>query len=316
VGGITNGIFAVKASQGFSADLRDALFRKVQTLSFANLDDLATGRLVTNLTNDATQVQRALHQLLRILIRAPLMLVGSLIMVIVTTPQLVCLPVVLLVVVFVGVLAIINRAHPLYTVVQEQLDALNAVIQENLAGVRVVKAFARGSQEIRRFGATNESLMDRTIHVARVIAVTRPFAMLAMNVGLVGVIWLGGVQVTVGGMQTGQIISFVNYLQRTLMSLIMVSMIVLKFSRAEASAERIAEVLDSEPTVRDKPDVLRDFASRGRVAFEHVTFSYDGDGSDPVLRDVDFVAEPGQTVALLGTTGSGKSSLVHLIPRF
>jgi ATP-binding cassette subfamily B protein len=316
VGGITNGIYAVKASQGFGADLRDALFRKVQTLSFANLDDLSTGRLVTNLTNDVTQVQRALHDLIRILVRAPMMLVGSLIMVIVTAPQLMYLPLVLLAVVFIGVLTIINRAYPLYSIVQERLDALNTVMQENLAGVRVVKAFVRGAYERRRFGLVNASLMDRTIHVVRVIAITRPFAMLAMNVGLVGVIWYGGVQVVAGTMHAGQIIAFVNYLQRTLMSLIMVSMIVLQISRAEASTERIAEVLDAEPTVRDRPDALRDFAPRGRVAFENVTFSYDGDGAAPVLKDVDFVAEPGQTLALLGSTGSGKSSLVHLIPRF
>ena len=316
VGGIINGIFAVRASQGFGADMREALFRKVQALSFANLDELETGRLVTNLTNDVTQVQLALYHMIRILIRAPLLLVGSLIMVVVTTPQLVYLPVALLVVVFIGLLAIINRAYPLYTVVQEKLDALNTVMQENLAGVRVVKAFVRGPHEKQRFGAANDSLMDKTIRVARVVAITMPFAMLAMNVGLVGVIWFGGIQVTVGGMQTGEIISFVNYLQRTLISLMMVSMIVLQVSRAEASARRIAEVLDSEPMVRNKPDALRDFAPRGRVAFEHVTFSYDGDGSDPVLKDIDFVAEPGQTVALLGTTGAGKSSLVRLIPRF
>jgi ATP-binding cassette subfamily B protein len=316
VGGMTNGIFAVKASQGFGADLREAIFRKVQTLSFANLDELETGQLVTNLTNDVTQVQLALHQMLRILIRAPLLLVGSLVMVVWTTPQLFYLPVVLLVVVLIGVLTIINRAYPLYTMVQERLDALNTVMQENLAGVRVVKAFVRGPHEIQRFGAANESLMDKTIHVARVIAVTRPFAMLAMNVGLVGVIWFGGVQVTMGGMQAGQIISFVNYLQRTLISLIMVSMIVLQVSRAEASARRIAEVLDSEPTVQNKSDALQDFAPQGRVAFERVTFSYDSDGSDPVLKDIDFVAKPGQMVALLGTTGAGKSSLVHLVPRF
>ena len=316
VGGITNGVFAAKASQGFGADLREALFRKVQTLSFANLDGLETGQLVTNLTNDVTQVQTALHQLLRILIRAPLLLVGSLVMVIVTTPQLVYLPLVLVVVVLIGVLLIINRAYPLFGVVQAKLDALNTVMQENLAGVRVVKAFVRGRHETERFGAANEGLMDKTIRVARLVAVAMPFVMLAMNLGLVGVIWFGGIQVTAGGMQTGEIISFTNYLMRTLISLMMVSMIVLQISRAEASVRRIAEVLDTEPTVQNKPDALRDFAAQGRVAFEHVTFSYDGDASDPVLKDIDFVAEPGQTVALLGTTGAGKSSLVHLIPRF
>jgi ATP-binding cassette subfamily B protein len=311
VGGMTNGIFAVKASQGFGADLRDALFRKVQTLSFANLDELSTGQLVTNLTNDVTQVQLALHQMLRILIRGPLLLV-----------------------VLIGVLLIINRAYPLYTIVQEKLDALNTVMQENLAGVRIVKAFVRRDHETQRFGAANEGLMGSTIRVARVIAVTMPFAMLAMNLGLVGVIWFGGIQVTIGGMQTGQIISFVNYLQRTLMSLLMVSMIGLQVSRAEASARRIAAVLDTEPAVRNRPDALQDHRFERRVTFDNVCFSYDGgtkleapssgelpsgdapECGQPVLRDVSFVAEPGETVALLGTTGAGKSSLVHLIPRF
>jgi ATP-binding cassette subfamily B multidrug efflux pump len=316
MGGITNGVFAVKASQGFGADLREALFRKVQTLSFANLDELETGQLVTNLTNDVMQVQTALHMLLRILVRAPLLLVGSLVMVILTTPQLVSLPLMLLVVVLIGVLLIINRAYPLFGIVQAKLDALNTVMQENLAGVRVVKAFVRSRHETQRFGVVNENLMDRTIRVARLVAITMPFVMLAMNLGLVGVIWFGGIQVTMGRMQTGEIISFTNYLARTLISLMIISMIVLQISRAEASARRIAEVLDTEPTVQNKPDALRDFAAQGRVAFEHVTFSYDGDASEPVLKDVDFVAEPGQTVALLGTTGAGKSSLVHLIPRF
>ncbi len=316
VGGISNGFFAVKASQGFGADLREALFRKVQTLSFANLDELETGRLVTNLTNDVTQVQLALHQLLRILIRAPLLLIGSIIMVVLTTPQLLWLPLVLLVVVFIGVLLIVNRAYPLFGIVQKTLDALNTVMQENLAGVRVVKAFVRRQHEMQRFGTVNEDLMDQTIRVARVIAITMPFAMIAMNLGLVGVLWFGGVQVTAGGMQTGEIISFVNYLQRTLISLIMVSMIVLHISRAHASTQRIAEVLDTEPVVQNKPDAVQDRQFLGRVAFEKVCFNYDDHCGDPVLKDLDFVAEPGQTVALLGTTGAGKSSLVHLIPRF
>jgi len=243
-------------------------------------------------------------------------LIGSLVMVVLTTPQLMSLPLVLLVVVLIGVLLIINKAYPLYSVVQERLDALNTVMQENLAGVRVVKAFVRSHHEKQRFGATNEDLMDQTTRVARVIAVTMPFVMLAMNVGLAAVIWSGGIQVAAGGMQTGEIISFANYLMRTLMSLMIVSMIVLQISRAEASAQRIAEVLDAEPSVQNKPKALRDRQFQGCVAFENVRFSYDSNGGDPVLKDVDFVAGPGQTVALLGTTGAGKSSLVHLIPRF
>ncbi len=316
VGGMTNGIFAVKAAQGFAADLREALFRKVQSLSFANLDKLGTGKLVTNLTNDVTQVQMALYMMLRILVRAPLLLVGSLIMVVLTTPQLVWLPLALLGVVLAGVLLIIRRGYPLFRVVQEKLDALNSVMQENLAGVRVVKAFVRADHEKMRFRAANEDLMAQTIRVVRVIAVAMPFAMLAMNLGLVGVIWFGGLQVTMGQMSTGQIISFINYLQRTLIGLLMTSIIILQISRAEASAQRIGAVLETEPTVQNRPDAVRHHRFQGRVAFERVCFSYDKSCGDPVLNQVDFVAEPGQTVALLGATGAGKSSLVHLIPRF
>ena len=213
-------------------------------------------------------------------------------------------------------LLIIRRAYPLFRVVQETLDALNAVMQENLAGVRVVKAFVRADHEKARFHTANEDLMEKTIRVVRVVAVTMPFAMLAMNLGLVGVIWFGGLQVTAGGMTTGEIISFTNYLQRTLISLMMVSMIVLQVSRAEASARRIGEVLETEPAVQNRPDAIREHHFQGRVAFDQVCFGYESHCGDPVLNQVDFVAEPGQTVALLGSTGAGKSSLVHLIPRF
>jgi ATP-binding cassette subfamily B multidrug efflux pump len=316
VGGMSNGVFAVKTVQGFGADLREALFRKVQALSFGNLDDLETGQLITRLTNDVTQVQEAVHILLRILIRAPLLLVGSLVMAIVTSPQLAFLPLVLLPVELVAVVWIVNKATPMYSQVQEKLDTLNQVMQENLAGVRVVKAFVRARHEQTRFEATNADLVDQTIRVARTVVVTMPFMMLTLNLGVVGVLWFGGVQVSQGAMQVGQIIAFVNYLLTTLFSLMMVSMLVIQVARAKASADRIEEVLESGPVVRNRPAAVRDFAPQGRVAFEGVTFSYDGDGSAPVLKDVSFVAEPGQTVALLGTTGAGKSSLVYLIPRF
>ncbi|MFP3896365.1 MAG: ABC transporter ATP-binding protein [Anaerolineales bacterium] len=329
VGGITNGIFAAKASQGFGADLREALFRQVQMFSFGNLDEFGTGQLTTRLTNDVTQVQTAVYQLLRILVRAPLMLVGSLAMIIVTTPQLTFIPIILMVIVSIGVLLVINKAYPLFRVVQKKLDHLNSVMQENLAGVRVIKAFVRGDHEKRRFTTVNEDLMMQTIHVARVVAVAMPFVMLIMNVGVVGVIWFGGLQVTMGNMGAGAIISFTSYLIRTLMSLVMVSMIVLQVARAQASAERIAEVLATDPDVQNNPGTLQDFWPEGRVVFEDVQFGYNGtrpatappeDGSsgngDAVLKDISFEAEPGQMVALLGTTGAGKSSLVHLIPRF
>ncbi|NLE43231.1 MAG: ABC transporter ATP-binding protein [Chloroflexi bacterium] len=316
-GGASNGVFAVKTVQAFGADLREALFQKVQTLSFSNLDDLETGQLITRLTNDVTQVQEALQTLLRILIRAPLLLIGSLVMAIVTSPQLVFLPLVLMPLELVIVVLIVRRATPMFGRVQDQLDALNEVMQENLAGVRVVKAFVRGAYEEARFGRTNDELMARTIKVARTIVLAMPFMMITLNLGIAGVLWFGGVNVTQGNMEVGQIVAFANYLLTTLFSLVMVSMLVVQVARAEASAVRIDEVLESEAAIQDRPDALTELSPRGYVAFQSVTFSYNGgsDG-DAVLKGVNLVAEPGQTVAILGSTGSGKSSLVHLLPRF
>ena len=316
IGGIGCTVYTFKASLGFSADLRAALFRKVQTFSFRNLDQFDTGQLITRMTNDVTQMQEAVGALLRIMVRAPLLMIGSLIMAILTAAQLAFIPLLLIPVVLLGVWWIISRAYPLYGEVQTRLDTLNTVMQENLAGVRVVKAFVRAGKEIERFGKANMSLTDQLIKVARVTAVTMPMMMSIMNVGIAGVLWFGGNQVQTGGMHLGQIIAFVNYLQQTLMSLLMVSMLVLQVSRAAASAQRIEKVMGSAPDVQDKPTAQTETTPRGRVAFEKVTFSYDGHAGDPVLKEISFVAEPGQTVALLGSTGAGKSSLVNLIPRF
>jgi len=223
---------------------------------------------------------------------------------------------VLILVEVIVVMLVVRRATPLFTQMQTRLDALNEVMQENLAGVRLVKAFARADHEQERFGGANERLAWQAITAMRTSASMFPFMMITVNLGVVGVLWFGGVEVTRGTMQVGQIIAFVNYLLTTLFSLMMVSQLVIQFARAGASANRIAEVLDSEPWVQDRPDALRELTPRGRVAFEDVTFGYDGNGSEAVLRGISFVAEPGETVALLGTTGAGKSSLVHLIPRF
>jgi ATP-binding cassette subfamily B protein len=316
LGGMSNGIFAEMTVQGFSADLRQFLFRKVQTFSFGNLDELDTGQLITRLTNDVTQVQEAILMILRMLVRAPLLLIGSLVMAIVTSPQLAFLPLVLMPIELVAVLWVINRATPLYTIVQDRLDSLNEVMQENLAGVRVVKAFVRASHEESRFRGANENLTNQSIKAARTVAAMPSFMMMTMNMGIVSVLWFGGKQVMLGNMHIGQIIAFVNYLMTTLFSLMMVSQMVIQLARAEASAKRIQEVIDKEPEVQDKSEARRDLPKQGRVAFENVAFSYHGDGCDPVLKGVSFSAEPGQMIALLGTTGAGKSSLVNLIPRF
>jgi ATP-binding cassette subfamily B multidrug efflux pump len=322
VGGLGCTVFATLAAQGFGADLRHTLFRQVQSFSFGNLDDLETGQLVTRLTNDVTLVQQVVAMLLRMMVRSPLMLLGSLVMAILTSPKLAVLFLVLGPLVLGLVAWVISRAAPMFSLVQAKLDDLNTVMQENLAGVRVVKAFVRADHEIQRFKTTNNALMDQTVRAARIVVLAMPLMMLTVNLGVVGALWFGGLQVTVGSMQVGQIIAFVNYLMRTLMSLMMSSMLVMMTARAQASADRIQQVLENEPKIQNKPDAVSAFAPLGRVAFENVTFSYDNDGHDPVLgngklsQGISFVAEPGQTVAILGATGSGKSSLIYLIPRF
>ena len=316
MGGMSNGIFAEFAAQGFSADLREFLFRKVQTFSFGNLDELDTGQLITRLTNDVTQVQDAIVMILRILVRAPLLLIGSLVMAIITSPELAFLPLVLMPIELVAVIWIVNKATPMFTKVQERLDALNEVMQENLAGVRVVKAFVRADQEEKRFSEANNNLSNQAVAATRTVAFMPSFMMMTMNTGIIAVLWFGGGRVMAGSMQVGQIIAFVNYLMTTLFSLMMVSQLVIQLSRAEASAKRIQEVLEKEPDVQDRQNAQAFKGSGGQVTFENVSFSYNNNGGDPVLKGVSFKAESGQVVAILGTTGAGKSSLVHLIPRF
>jgi ATP-binding cassette subfamily B protein len=346
LGGVGCALFAVLAAQGFGADLRHALFGKVQSLSFGNLDKLETGALITRLTNDVTQVQEVVMILLRIMVRVPLLLVGSLVMAVLTSPKLALLFLPLIPLVLAALIWIIRKTYPIFRQLQQRLDTLNAVLHENLAGVRVVKAFARAGHESQRFGQANDRLMVQNVAAARLGAVTMPFMMLSLNVGVVAAVWIGGARVAAGEFQVGQVIAFINYLMQTLMSLMMVSMLIVRLSRAEASAQRIDEVLTSEPQVKAAPGARRSalgegggwpqrvtaagpscrarsaerlalpLPSRGRVAFENVRFSYNASDHDPVLKGITYTAEPGQPVALLGAPGAGKSSLVNLIPRF
>lgn len=316
VGGVGCTYFSVKASLGFGADLRSHLFRKVQSMSFGNLDELETGQLITRLTNDVTQIEQVVSMLLRIMIRAPLLLVGSLVLAITTSPDLAWLLLVLGPVVISILIFVVKKAFPMFSKVQEKLDNLNTVMQENLAGVRLIKVFVRDQHEIKRFRGVNEDLMSQTVLAMRTAGLTWPFMMLTLNLGVVGALWFGGQQVMGGSLKVGALVAFINYLGRTLMSMVFVSMLTMRIARAEASAERIEEVLDSEPEVQNRPRAVNTFKPRGDVEFSNVTFSYNGEDHDPVLKDVDFEAKPGQMVAILGATGSGKSSLIHLIPRF
>jgi ATP-binding cassette subfamily B multidrug efflux pump len=313
IGGVGCAIFAVRASHSAGADIRSALFRKIQSLSFGNLDRLSTGKLVTRLTNDVVQVQEAIMVLLRITIRAPFMLVGSIVMAVATSPRL-SLVFVAVIPLLAGVLlTMIRRGQDLFASVQDRLDDVNTVVQENLAGVRVVKAFVRGEHEKKRFTAANEALAMQTSTAMRLMAFIMPSSMLVLNMGIVAVLWLGGVGVSVGANTVGEIMAVSNYLLRTLFSVMMVGTLFVRLARALASANRIDGVFREEPDIPVADRVRRPDKVRGGVRFDHVSFAYNG---ELVLTDIDFTVKPGETVAVLGATGSGKSTLVQLIPRY
>ena len=314
---IGNTLFSVRVAMGVSADLRSALVRKVQSFSFGNLDRIQTGQLLVRATSDVNMVQMIAQMSLRILTRAPLWMIGSMVMLFVTSTQLALLMLALLPVIGCIIGVFLVKAGPLFLSIQRRLDWLNQVLQENLAGVRVVKAFARVDHENARFDRANSDLMVENIRVMQLVAALIPTMLLLVNLAVIGVIWFGGNQAVAGDFKVGEIMASINYMSFSLFPLMMLGGMIGPLSAADASAGRIWEVLDSAPAVQDRPQAQRLAAVTGRVAFENVCFSYDGaDCRDAVLKDVDLVAEPGQEVAILGATGSGKSSLVHLIPRF
>ena len=312
---IGNTILAACVSQNFAADLRAALFRQVQTFSFGNLDQLRTGKLIIRLTSDVNMIQMMLLMALRIMTRAPLLMLGSSVLLIVTSPRLSLIVAVFLPITIGFLRFFIKLAQPLFLRVQERLDSLNQVLQENLAGARVVKAFVRTNYENQRFALTNEALTVENVKVRRLMAVLPPTMFLILNLGMVAVIWFGGQEAITGDLTIGQIMAFTNYLLMTMFPLLLMGMLAARLPQATASAERIVEVLDSQPQVRERPNA-RTITAAGRVAFENVSFRYNLSGHEEVLTDINLVAEPGQTVALLGATGSGKSTLINLIPRF
>jgi len=314
---IANNLFSIQVGESVARDLREALFLKIQSFSFGNLDHINTGQLMVRLSSDTTDFQRMVQVSLRIGTRAPLLMIGSLILMFVTDSHLalMILPVLLatsLVIVF-----FVSRMGPLFLTVQKKLDRLNTVLQENIAGVRLVKAFVRADHENQRFADANEDFTDRNIRVMRFMATLFPAMSIFINIGMVIVIWAGGIQAIGGGVSVGQIVAFINYLQTTMGPLGIMVMLANVVAAATASAERINEVMDTVPQVQDVPNPLSLPDRRAkRIAFEGVNFHYNGTNQSLVLNGVDFIAEPGQTVAILGATGAGKSSITDLVPRF
>jgi len=315
--GLGCGYFAVRAAYGLGGDLRAALFRKVQSLSFGNLDNLETGALITRLTSDVNKIQEMVMMMMRGMVRMPLLMLGSLVMAAVISPRLGLIFIVILPALTIALIMIIRKTFPLYRQVQEGLDGVNTVMQENLAGVRVVKAFARTEYESRRFALANNILVQRMTDAVRMSSRTTPVMMLTLNVGVVAALWIGVGEVQMAGMRVGELVAFINYLGQAVITLMMFSTLTIQISTAQASAKRVLELLESEPILMSPGHEIK-FASRpsGKVVFDNVSFNYSPANPDLVLKNISFEAEPGQTVAILGATGSGKSTLVQLIPRF
>ena len=314
---IGNNLFSVQVGEGFGRDLRETLFVKIQSFSSGNLDRLQTGQLMVRLTSDITMMQRIIRVSIRIGTRAPLLMIGSIILMISTSPRLALAIFPLLIVMGAVIVWFISRTQPLYLVVQQKLDALNTVLQENIAGVRVVKAFNRAEHETDRFGGTNLDFTDQNIRVMQFMAFLMPGLGFLINLGIVIIIWVGGAQAIGGSLSLGEIVAFTNYLLTTMTPLVIMSNLAQVLSAANASAGRINLVLETEAEINDLPQAAElPVDSPGRVVFEQVCFSYNGDCSEPVLADINLIAEPGETVAILGSTGSGKTTLVNLIPRF
>lgn len=312
-----NNYYSIQVGESTARDIREALFLKIQSFSFGNLDHLNTGQLMVRLSSDTTAFQRMVQVLLRIGTRAPLLMLGSLILMFVTDSRLALMVMPVLLVTFIMLVVFVSRMGPLFILVLRRLDRLNMVLQENIAGVRLVKAFVRADFENERFADVNEDYTNQNIRVMRFMATLFPMMGMLVNIGMVIVIWAGGIQSIRGGVSIGQIVAFINYLQTTMGPLGILVMVANVVAAGTASTERVNEVLETVPEVQDAPET-RSLPEGGaqRIRFEGVNFHYNGTNDASVLRGVDLAAEPGQTVAILGATGAGKSSIVNLVPRF
>ena len=318
VGGILGAYFSAKASISFTSDMRNDLFRKVQQFSFENIDDYSTGSLVTRLTNDVQQVQNVLMMGLRMALRAPGMFLGALIMAFMMNRQLAVIILIVIPLLLAAILLILKTAFPRFGEMQRRLDRLNSGIQESLTNVRVVKSFVREDHEIEKFSKLNDDLKESSLRALRIVIATMPVMMFAMNVTTLAVVWYGGNIIIAGKMPVGDLTAFTTYIVQILMSLMMLSMVFLQSSRASASMKRINEIFDTEIGLNDDHAKNKDKkVTEGCVEFKNVSFGYSGENGrkDLVLEGISFTAEPGQTIGIIGSTGSGKTSLVQLIPR-
>ncbi len=312
IGGAGCTVFSSTASMHFAADLRKKVFDKVQSFSFQNLDMFKGGSLITRMTADIVQLQMFVMMVLRS-IRSPLLTIGSVIMAFTISFKLALIFAVTIPILFIILFLLIRKAFPTYNIVQQKLDKVNTVLQENLMGIRVVKAFVRSDFENKRFGQANEDYTKNAVKAARIVSFNMPVLMLILNFSLVVILWFGAHQSWNGSLQVGDLIAFINYVTQVLFAVMMIGMMMITISRSKVSADRIQEVLHTDSNLVDDKYAAHQAIAKGEVVFDNVSFSFDG--QNEVLKDISLVAKPGQTVAILGATGSGKSTMVQLIPR-
>ncbi|ERI91789.1 ABC transporter, ATP-binding protein [Clostridiales bacterium oral taxon 876 str. F0540] len=304
-----------RTATGFANDLRRNIFTKAESFSLHEFDKVGTSSMITRTTNDVTQIQQVTVMMLRMMIYAPIMAVGGLIMAISKDKQLtwvlaVSIPLLGLVIFFVA-----KKAIPLFKLMQKKIDKINLVLRENLTGIRVIRAFNRQQDEKVRFEEASIDLTNTAIKVNKMMAVVMPIMMIIMNLTSVSIIWFGGIRIDNGDMQVGDMMAFIQYAMQIMFSFLMLAMMFVLIPRAEASAERINEVLDMEPEIVDPKSADKADKQSGYVEFKNVYFSYPG-AEQPAIEDISFSAKPGETTAIIGGTGSGKSTLISLIPRF
>ncbi len=312
---IIGSFFAARVAVGFGKIIRAQLFNRVEQFSLHEFDSVSTASLITRTTNDTTQVQQVWVIILGIMITAPMMIIGGIILALAQDVGLSWILLVIMPILVGAIVVIFSRAIPLFRLVQVKLDKLNLVLDEGLTGVRVIRAFDRMKYEEGRFDEANLDLTDVSIRVNRIIAWLMPLMMFVLNVSGIAIVWFGSIRVDNGDMQIGSMIAFLQYAMQILFGLLMVSMMFVMLPRAAASADRINEVLAVEPEINDPEQVKQASAEHGYVEFQDVTFSYPG-AEVPALNNISFSARPGQVTAIIGGTGSGKSTLVSLIPRF
>ncbi len=315
IGAVGRNILSSVVSQHFAADLRMDLYKKIQTLSYAAARRFDTGSLVTRLTNDVTQLVNFANGLMRIFAKAPILCAGSIIMAILLDPPAGLVLVAVVPCVAVIILIEIRRGYPLFSRVQSAVDALNEKIRTYLQTIRVVKAFNRFKEEKGRFEEKNTGLCKAQAHAMKTMALFSPSVLMVVNLGIVVVLWMGGLRVNSGALEVGKVIAFLNYMTQISFALTTVFMVFVRFVRARASAERVGEVMNAEDTMKEPVSPIS-LKKKTSLRFSHVSFSYKTGGEDRALKDISFSCDAGQTVGILGSTGSGKSTLVNLIPRF